>query len=116
MRQKCERYAIVYLFVTAGGVGESEIPSWRRESWRRFYAGEETAGGTETTSGRAEKTDGGTGKISGTESQDDRGEGEDAPKSRPGAKEEKSENGPTGAAITEGDCILAVIEMFQFSS
>lgn len=108
MRQKREEYATVDLFINAGGLarGEQETPSWRSESWRRYYPREETTGGTKTTIGRAEKTDGGTGEVHRSESQNDGGEGEDAPKSRPGSEEEKGENGPTGAATTEGDCIL----------
>lgn len=118
MRQKCEGYTTVNLFLNAGGLArsEQETPSWRRESWRRFYPREETAGGTETTIGRSEKTDRGTGEVDRSESQDDRGEGEDAPKSRSGSEEEKGENGPTGTTTTEGNCIQAVVTAFQLQS
>lgn len=70
MRQKCEEYATIYLFVNAGGFarGEQETPSWRRESWSRYYPREETDGRTKTTNGRTEKTDRGTGEVRRSES------------------------------------------------
>lgn len=60
MRRRYEGCAIIDSFLNAGGFarGEQETPSWRRESWRRYYAREEADGGTKTTIGRAEKTDG----------------------------------------------------------
>lgn len=57
-------------FLNAGGLArsEQETPSWRRESWRRYYPREETDGGSKTTIGRAEKTDGRTGEVRRSES------------------------------------------------
>lgn len=55
MKEKCT--ALTFLNVGGPARGEQETSSWSRESWRRYYAREETIGRSTTTIGRAEKTD-----------------------------------------------------------